>query len=227
VTATREDLQIPSVYSQAFGSALYVEVTSFANDTANAVRDQLQRGLGAGATSIILDLRHNGGGYVTAAQSLASQFLTRGGQEQNVVVRRGRMDSNGDPSTATNVIQDQIEDGGVAPIARLAVIVDADTASAAEIVSAALKDYHRGTLVGQKTFGKGSVQVDFTLPDGNDLHLTVEKWFGPGGESIDLQGITPDHTVALPSPDDRFSLDAQSVDAAQDPQLQAALLAVR
>jgi carboxyl-terminal processing protease len=77
--------------------------------------------------------------------------------------------------------------------------------------------------VGQKTFGKGSVQVDFPLPDGADLHLTVERWYGPNGESIEGNGITPDSSVALANPDSRFQLDAQSAPASGDAQLQAAL----
>jgi carboxyl-terminal processing protease len=77
--------------------------------------------------------------------------------------------------------------------------------------------------VGTKTFGKGSVQLDFPLLDGSDLHLTVERWYGPNGETIDGSGITPDQPVALNNQDSRFRLDAESVDATQDPQLQAAL----
>ena len=77
------------------------------------------------------------------------------------------------------------------------MLVDGDSASASEIVTAALRDYHRATLVGVKTFGKGSVQVDFPLPDGSDLHLTVERWYGPNGESIDSSGITPDQVPHL------------------------------
>ncbi|HEY0411375.1 MAG TPA: S41 family peptidase, partial [Candidatus Dormibacteraeota bacterium] len=100
------------------------------------------------------------------------------------------------------------------------------SASAAEIVAAALHDYHRGTLVGQKSFGKGSVQQDFGLPDGADLHLTVEKWFGPAGESIDGTGITPDISAALPDDDHRFHLEAQSPPPGSDSQLQAALAAL-
>ena len=100
---------------------------------------------------------------------------------------------------------------------------DKYSASASEIVAAALHDYKRATLVGERTFGKGSVQEDFPLSDGADLHLTVERWFGPDGESIEGNGITPDRTVALPDADHRFRLDAESPDAGQDAQFQAAL----
>jgi carboxyl-terminal processing protease len=223
LTVTRANLQIPTVYSEMFGSVLDLQVTSFGEDTAQDAVAQLRSGLAQGASAVVLDLRGNGGGYVTAAVTLASQFLTRHGSEQDVVVRRGRMDLQGQPSTAETVIHDQIQSGGLAPSLPLVVLVDGGTASASEIVTAALRDDHRATVVGATTYGKGSVQLDFPLPDGSDLHLTVEKWYGPDGESIDGRGITPDDQVSLPSPDDLFTLEAQSASPSQDPQFQAAL----
>src|SRR5437660_5243291 len=100
---------------------------------------------------------------------------------------------------------------------------DGDSASPSEIVAAALHDYNRAQLVGEKTFGKGSVQEDFPLPNGSDLHLTVERWFGPNGESIDGTGISPDRAVTLADVDHRFRVDAESADPSQDAQFQAAL----
>ncbi len=226
-TVKRANLQIPTVYSRMFGTVLDLQVTSFGASTAQDAVAQLKTELAGGATAVVLDLRGNGGGYVTAAVTLASQFLTRHGAEQDVVVRRGRMDLQGQPSTAETVIHDQIQSGGLAPTLPLVVLVDGGTASASEIVTAALRDYHRASVVGATTFGKGSVQLDFPLPDGSDLHLTVEKWYGPGGESIDGKGITPDDPVSLPSPDDLFTLEAQSANPSQDPQLQAALAAAQ
>ncbi len=229
ITVTRQNLTIPAVYSQRFGSVLDVEVTGFDDNSGNDVRKQLQDGLTGGATSVILDLRGNPGGLVSEAQTIASQFLQPiKGKQDDVVVRRGRMttssqDPLGVPGTAEKVEHDAILSGGVALSPKLVVLVDGDSASASEIVAAALHDDHRAQLVGEKTFGKGSVQEDFPLPGGADLHLTVERWFGPAGESIDGTGITPDRTVALPSADDRFRIDAQSADPAADTQLQAAL----
>ncbi|MGH7721485.1 MAG: S41 family peptidase [Candidatus Dormibacteria bacterium] len=227
LTVTRANLSIPSVYTQLFGHVLYMQVTGFDTDTGTLARSQLQRGLAAGATSIILDLRQNGGGYVSAAQTLVSEFVQPTATHKNVVVRKGRLAPGGDPSSAQQVEQDAILPHGVALGQRLVVLVDDGSASAAEITTAALHDYHRATIVGTKTFGKGSVQVDFPLPDGTDLHLTVERWYGPNGESIEGSGITPDRSLALASPDARFRLDAQSAPASADAQLQAALALLR
>ncbi|HSP65924.1 MAG TPA: S41 family peptidase, partial [Candidatus Deferrimicrobium sp.] len=226
VTPTRENLQIPSVYSRRIGSVLYMQVTGFDTDTGTVARTQLQQGIAGGATSIILDLRHNGGGYVSAAQSLVSEFVAPTATDRYVVIRRGRLTANGGLSSAQEVSNDAVQPGGVALTQPMAVLVDGDSASAAEITAAALHDYRRATVVGDKTFGKGSVQVDFPLPDGADLHLTVERWYGPNGESIEGSGITPDRSVTLPTPDSRFQLDALSAPLSGDAQLQAALTAL-
>lgn len=227
LTATRENLQLATVYSTMFGSVLDLQVVSFGTNTGQEAVTQLKAGLAKGAKAVVLDLRGNGGGYVDQAVTLASQFLTNRPGERDVVVRRGRLDVQGQPDSAQTVIEDQIQSGGIAPTIPLVVLVDGGTASAAEIVTAAMRDYHRATVVGVQTYGKGSVQVDFTLPDGDDLHLTIERWYGPDGESIDGKGITPQDIVSLPSPADQFSLEWQSPDPAQDPQLQAALAIAR
>jgi carboxyl-terminal processing protease len=226
VAAVRANLQIPSVYSRAIGHVLYIQVTGFDTDTGGLARTQLQQGLAAGATSIILDLRQNGGGYVSAAQALVSEFVAPTPAHKYAVIRRGRLTADGKLSSAEEVSNDTIQPGGVALTQPMAVLVDGDSASAAEITAAALHDYHRATVVGDRTFGKGSVQVDFPLPDGADLHLTVERWYGPNGESIEGSGITPDRPVSLANLDSRFQLDAQSAPASGDAQLQAALTAL-
>lgn len=225
VSVQRANLRIPSVFSRMMGSTLYLQVTGFDTDTGATAKQQLREGLAAGARAVVLDLRHNGGGYVSAAQSLVSEFVQPSAAHRYVVLRKGRLAPDGSVGSAQLETDDPILSGGVAYGVRLVVLVDGESASASEITTAALRDDGRATVVGEKTFGKGSVQVDFPLPGGADLHLTVERWFGPRGESIEGTGITPDTTVALSNPEARFRLDAQSPAAAGDAQLQAALQA--
>lgn len=223
VAVTRADIAVPQVFAQRFGSTVYIQVTSFSDETAPQAHRLLDDNLRGGATSIILDLRDDGGGYVDSARRLASEFLVPGDGRTDVSVRRGRMSSFSQLQSAQVVEHDAIEPGGIAPNQPLVVLIDGNTASAAEIVSLALRDYHRGTLIGERSYGKGSAQQDEPLPDGGYLHLTVDRWYGPNGESIDQQGVAPDHVVALPNPDSRFSLETQSGPPEGDPQLQAAL----
>jgi carboxyl-terminal processing protease len=223
-TVTRQNLQIPSVYSQTFGSTVCIQITSYEQSTGSDARDALSKALAGGAKSVILDLRANGGGYVDSAITLVSQFVAPTASQHDVLVLRGRMDAPTNPGSAQDVQHKALQSGGVATNPKLVVLVDGGTASAAEITAQALREYHRATLVGQKTFGKGSVQEDFPLPDGSDLHLTVEKWYGPNGDTIDGVGLAPDQVVSIDSADSRFRLDAQGGDPAGDPQFQAALV---
>src|SRR5205807_1268078 len=103
LTARRADLNIPSAYSRRFGQTLYVQVTGFDTGTGDSAKSMLRNGISGGATSIILDLRDNGGGFVTEAQTIASQFLTISPTAQDVLVRRGRMTVSGGPGSAQSV----------------------------------------------------------------------------------------------------------------------------
>jgi carboxyl-terminal processing protease len=110
-----------------------------------------------------------------------------------------------------------------APTVPLVVLVDANSASAAEIVAGSLQVHQRAKLVGTTTFGKGSVQEDFVLSDGADLHLTVERWFLPDGQTIDHKGLSPDVTVKLAKPADAYDVAQPSLGYANDTQLNTAL----
>src|SRR5689334_7766981 len=110
-----------------------------------------------------------------------------------------------------------------APKLPLVVLVDANSASASEIVAGSLQVHGRARLVGTKTFGKGSVQQDFVLSDGSDLHLTVERWYLPNGVTIDHKGLTPDVPVTLASATDAYDVAQPSLGYAKDTQLNAAL----
>ena len=110
-----------------------------------------------------------------------------------------------------------------APTVPLVVLVDASSASASEIVAGSLQVHERAKLVGTKTFGKGSVQQDFPLSDGADLHLTVQRWYLPNGQTIDHKGLTPDVTVTLADASDAYDVAQPSLGYAKDMQLNVAL----
>jgi carboxyl-terminal processing protease len=103
------------------------------------------------------------------------------------------------------------------------VLVNGNTASASEMVAGSLKVHNRARLVGVTTYGKGSVQQDFPLPDGSDLHLTTKHWFLPDGTSVEPGGIKPDTNVTLASADAMFDVAHPDAGHAQDSQLNAAL----
>ncbi len=135
-----------------------------------------------GATAFIWDLRGNPGGLVSAAVGLLDLWL-----EDGLVLIEEKAGGTRTNFEAT---------AGVASAAPLVVLVDGGSASASEIVAGALRDRNRATLVGQKTFGKGSVQLIHELPDQSSLHVTNAQWFTPGGLQISGQGLTPDRLVA-------------------------------
>jgi carboxyl-terminal processing protease len=103
------------------------------------------------------------------------------------------------------------------------VLVDANSASASEIVAGSLQVHQRAKLVGTVTYGKGSVQQDFELADGADIHLTVKRWYLPNGQTIDHKGLTPDVTATLAKPTDAFDVSAPSQGYSNDTQLSTAL----
>lgn len=168
----------------------YVQLEGFSDAAAAQLRTALTEQLSAGRRSLILDLRGNPGGYVTAARTIASQFIASG-------VIFWEQDASGE-AIATNA-----QAGGVATDAaiRLIVLVDKATASASEIVAGALQDSGRATLVGQVTYGKGTVQQWQELGgEGGAFRLTVARWLTPDKRWIHQTGITPDVEVTLPDP---------------------------
>jgi carboxyl-terminal processing protease len=211
VDLVREVIQVPSLGTHVFaGRVLYIHVFDFGDRTASEFDQALQANLKGSVNRIVLDLRGNPGGFVDAAVDVISEFIEKG----NAVILVGR-DGKDQPKAVTG--------SGRAFSNRLVVLVDGDTASASEITAGALKDYERATLVGVKTFGKGSVQEDFLLRGGDDLHLTIAHWLTPDRHPIDNIGITPDRTVALAQPADEYAVDQAASDPSKDAQLQAAL----
>ena len=205
VTVTREVIETPSVEWHVLEEdphTGYVHIRLFTERTGKETIRALQELKRAGIDSLILDLRDNGGGVLDAAIDVASQFI-----EDGPVLYESRRDQ---PERAYPV-----EKGGEALNLPLTILVNGGTASASEIVAGALKDYGRGTLIGEKTYGKGSVQQVYDLSDDSSLHVTVARWLTPDRHQIDSQGLAPDIEVAFTDSDR---------EAGNDPQLQRAIV---
>jgi carboxyl-terminal processing protease len=197
-----------------------IQVDQFSTGATAALIKVLDAAHTAGATGIVLDLRGNPGGYVSEAVGVASQFIGSG----DVFVTQDASGSR----TATPV-----QAGGVAVADPLVVVVDRFTASSAEIVAGALQDAHRAIVVGEKTFGTGTILGQFMLDDGSALRIGTSEWLTPSGRSIWHDGLVPDQVVALSSgqrpvgPADLAGLSAAKVAAVPDAQLKAALRDVK
>ncbi|MEA2519226.1 MAG: carboxyl-terminal processing protease [Chloroflexota bacterium] len=187
ITVTRDVIVSKEVVTKdlASGAVGYIAVTGFSDNAATKFHDALQADLKAGKTRIILDLRGNPGGYVTAARAIASEFIKSGPVflEEDAAGTQTPTDASG---------QGIATDSSV----KLVVLVDKGSASASEIVAGALQDRKRATIVGETSFGKGTVQQWIQLQDGAALKLTIAKWLTPDKRWIHHVGIVPDVPVA-------------------------------
>lgn len=204
----RQDVTSPSVTSKVLeGTGVgYITITRFGDDTARLARAAAEDFRSKGVTKVVLDLRGNGGGLLTAAKDVAGLWL-----RDKVIVSERRQ------GTTT----DTLRSGTDAPLEgiKTVVLVDGGSASASEIVAGALKDHGAATLVGEKTYGKGSVQIVEDIGTaGDQLKVTIAKWYTPNGKNIHKEGIVPDTEVKLTSDDTA---------AGRDPQKDAALQALR
>jgi len=199
-TITRDTITNPSVDSSVVNGVGILTISRFDSETSSLARAAAQDFKAQGVKGVILDLRGDGGGYVDAAQDVAGLWL-----DGKVVVTE----------KANNVVVSQLKSGSNPILAGLPtiVLVDSGTASASEIVSGALQDYKVAKLVGEKTFGKGSVQKLVSLPDGAELKVTIARWYTPSGKNITKEGITPDVTA---------SITQQNINDGVDPQMDAA-----
>ncbi|HUY99059.1 MAG TPA: S41 family peptidase [Thermomicrobiaceae bacterium] len=218
ITIVRQKITVPSVsWARLPGTTVaHVLVTSFSNNTTNDLRSAIKAAQAGGATSIVLDLRNDPGGLVDEAVGVASQFIAQG----NVFIEQ---DATGQrtPSKVTG--------NGVAYEIPMVVLVNNGTASAAEIVAGALQDHQRAKLVGDTTFGTGTVLNQFSLSDGSAILLGTQEWLTPNGHQIWHKGITPDVSLTLPSnadpliPDQESGMTAAQLAKSQDTQLLRAL----
>jgi carboxyl-terminal processing protease len=178
----RERIEVPAVESKLVtedGEELgVVQLLTFTQGAHGALRDEIDSLLERGAEGIVLDLRGNGGGLLTEAVLVASQFIEDG----EVVTTEGRTK----PERVFEAQGDAIDED--VPVV---VLVDGGSASASEIVTGALRDLDRATIVGEPTFGKGVFQEVQPLSNGGALDLTVGRYYLPGGENIGTRGITP------------------------------------
>lgn len=210
VELTRQEINVPSVVSHVFDNrVLYIRIFDFGSRTATEFDQALKSNLKGSVTMVLLDLRDNPGGFVDAATDVISEFVSSGAT--TILVSRSGKDE------VRNVTGNGRAYGNP-----LVVLVNENSASASEITAGAIKDHKRGTLVGVKTFGKGSVQEDFLLRDG-DLHLTIAYWLTPNHHSIEKTGITPDMTIKLSNAQDEYAVDQSPNDFSRDTQLAAAL----
>jgi carboxyl-terminal processing protease len=200
---TRAHIVVPSVTSRMLDDNIaYIKIILFGDNTANDFKEQLGTLMAQNPHAIILDLRNNGGGYVSAAITVASQFISNG-----VIFYEETADGTRTPNNAE-------PDGLATGSLPMVVLVNQFSASASEIVSGALQDTGRAKLLGVKTYGKGSEQNWIPLSDGSTARITIAKWLTPNGTSIHGTGLTPDITVEMTTED---------YQAGRDPQLDAAV----
>jgi carboxyl-terminal processing protease len=187
-TITRARFEVPVVEATMLPEKIaYVRLTTFLDQTASIqVKDALEPLLAQEPVGIIFDLRDNGGGYLSEAINVGDLFMPEGIilLERNI---RGLNETFGGDS------------GDIGETLPLVVLVNAGSASASEIVAGAIQDSGRGLILGETTFGKGSVQQVHTLSNGAELRVTIARWFTPNNHSIDGAGITPDIVVETPA----------------------------
>jgi carboxyl-terminal processing protease len=199
VEVRREEIPNPSVEWRMLEEAPgmgYVHIALFSGRTQLELREALEDLLDQGMTRLVLDLRGNGGGLFDAAIDVANEFLSGG-----VVVYQVE---KGSPEEVF-----QASGNTTLPQTPMAVLVDGGTASASEIVAGALQDRERALLVGEKTFGKGSVQSVYDLSDGSSVHVTHAQWFTPQRRAISGEGLTPDLEVSITEEDRNQGRDSQ------------------
>lgn len=204
ISVIRDVINIPTIATRKLPEGIFIiELYNFSENSPNLFRFALREFVESGTDKLIIDLRGNPGGYLEAAIDMASWFLPSGkavvrehfgGEREEVIYR----------SKGYDVFNDKL---------KLVILVDGGSASASEILAGALAEHGRATLIGEKTFGKGSVQELVPLTSNTSLKITIAHWLTPSGASISEKGITPSVVV------ERTVADRE---AGRDPQLEAA-----
>lgn len=200
VTITRARIEIPLVESEMLdGNVAYIRLAEFSATATSQMERDLQELMAQQPVGLILDLRDNPGGWLDQAVSVADLFLGDG----IVLIERS---GEGEQTFRS-------QDGQPYEEIPLVVLVNGGSASASEIVAGAIQARGRGILVGEQTFGKGSVQRPHVLSDGSELRVTIARWFTPNNVAIHGEGLAPDIEVVMP----------ETLEPGQDPQLERAV----
>ncbi|MCS7285519.1 MAG: S41 family peptidase [Anaerolineae bacterium] len=200
VTIIRQRIEIPTLsYKMLEGGIAYIKLREFNEIAPRKLKEALKELMPKNPRGIILDLRGNPGGLLSAAVEVASQFV----DQSPILIERLK---SGEQKLFKPVR------GGLAtdPRIPMVVLINGASASASEIVAGAIRDHKRGILIGEKTLGKGSVQQPFTLKDGSELRVTIARWFTPSGQAIHGEGLIPD-------------IEVKAGEEGQDPQLEKAV----
>ncbi len=202
---TRAIINNPSVESEVVDNVGILTITRFDEETASLTRNAARSFKEEGVGGVVLDLRGNNGGYLSAARDVAGIWL----DGQVVVTERSGTSIGSTLKAGNNPILKNVP---------TTVLINAGSASASEIVAGALQDHKVATLVGENTFGKGSVQRLVDLVDGGQLKVTIARWYTPSGRNISSGGINPDIRVELTQED---------VSSDTDPQMSKAVEALK
>jgi carboxyl-terminal processing protease len=214
VTITRGEIKVPAAsWAMIPGTAVaLIRLSQFTANAETDIKRSLEEAEAAGAEAMILDVRNNPGGLLEQAINVTSQFIKDG----NVLLEE---DADGNRK-AYAVVQ-----GGKGTELPLVVLINGGSASSSEILAGAVQDHDRGELVGETTFGTGTVLQPYILEDGSALLLGTRQWLTPEGRLIRKQGITPDHEVPLPieadllTPEEIEELEPEEIAESEDTQL--------
>ncbi len=195
IVIVRDNIVLHSVEWEMKDSTAYLSISQFGNTTEKEFQEAISEILLESPTGIIIDLRNNGGGLLNVCIKTLTEFI----KEKIVVKTRGRKIGNtGDYITG--------RDGAFLNIPTI-ILVNEGSASASEIFAGAIQDYKRGLIIGNKTFGKGSVQNLISFADGSSLKITISEWLTPNGRSIHEKGITPDEIIETTEEDFENNID--------------------
>ena len=196
VSVVRQNIVSPAVESEIDGEIGILKVNRFGDDTVSLARKYASEFVEKGVKKVILDLRNNPGGTVGAAQGLLGIWLDN---QIAMTERRGSEIVKTLRTTGAPILGNM----------KTVVLINGNSASASEITAGALREYGKAMLVGQKSYGKGSVQIVLGLPGGSQMKVTEARWYTPKGKNIDKTGIEPDVKVDLSSDDVNNNVDPQ------------------